>query len=159
MHSIGSKIGTGSFKTCKNSLICTRRITDQNITRINWRHCQIRLLRVIGIEKISLHTVIEVIVKSVLSTAVNMALGQPVNESSIYPTFPYYVAGPPELAVDGNFDTIYNHGSCSSTNSGPGGSNWFTVDLGQPYKLSHVAVTGSDGWSEFIVLGIAATIK
>ena len=62
-----------------------------------------------------------------------------------------------ELAVDGNFDTNYNHGSCSSTNSGS--SNWFTVDLGQPYKLSHVAVTGSYGWSEFIVHVISATIK
>ena len=81
---------------------------------------------------------------------INLALHQPTNESSVYPASTSYVAGPANLSVDGNFDPNYNHGSCSSTNDGGGGPNWFTVDLGQTYTLSHVAVTSSTGWGLLI---------
>ena len=58
-------------------------------------------------------------------SATNWALGRPAYQSSQYTS---YSAA---LAVDGNNDTAMAHMSCSDTNDGPGGENWWMVDLGR----------------------------
>ena len=61
MHSIASKIGTGSFKNVQEFTDLHGANIDQTNMRLKLRRCQIRLKRVIGIEKISFYTVVEVI--------------------------------------------------------------------------------------------------
>ncbi|KAM3932455.1 fucolectin-1-like [Leptodactylus fuscus] len=42
-------------------------------------------------------------------------------------------------AVDGNFNSIFSYGSCSSTDSDD--SAWWKVDLLEPHRISHVTIT------------------
>ena len=74
--------------------------------------------------------------------AVNLALNKPAYQSS---TSADSVAS---RSVDGNHNTdlIGGH-SCSNTNDLAGGPNWWVVDLGQPYHLSHVILTNRAGGS------------
>lgn len=70
----------------------------------------------------------------------NIALGRPSFQSSIWHD---YSSGSCQSgrAVDGNFDTDLTQGSCSQTNDGPSGENWWMVDLGQPVNVGSVVVT------------------
>ena len=69
-----------------------------------------------------------------LSTT-NWALGRPAYQSS---RFNSYSAG---LAVDGNNDTLMSNHSCTETNDGPGGENWWMVDLGRLISVAYVVLT------------------
>ncbi|XP_077147951.1 fucolectin-like isoform X1 [Ranitomeya variabilis] len=42
-------------------------------------------------------------------------------------------------AIDGNVDSLYNHGSCFATKSEP--SPWWRVDLLEAYRISHITIT------------------
>jgi hypothetical protein len=44
------------------------------------------------------------------------------------------------LAVDGNADSIFNHGSCMHTNEADE-SPWWAVDLGKRIKVQEVYLT------------------
>ncbi|XP_035682627.1 uncharacterized protein LOC118420028 [Branchiostoma floridae] len=71
---------------------------------------------------------------------VNVALGKPAFQTSQYkPTDP--ADGAASLAVDGNTDTNYHHGSCTHTVDSPGETNpsWW-VDLGQSYVIDRVLI-------------------
>ncbi|XP_035682628.1 fucolectin-like [Branchiostoma floridae] len=68
---------------------------------------------------------------------VNVALGKTAFQTSEYkPT-----EGNASLAVDGNTDTNYHHGSCTHTVDSPGETNasWW-VDLGQSYVIDRVLI-------------------
>ena len=73
---------------------------------------------------------------------VDLALGQPVNQSSTY-----LLSGssfPASLVVDGVVATEWRAGipyHCSSTNDPPRGPNWFMVDLGRITTILYVALT------------------
>ena len=69
-----------------------------------------------------------------LFVSVNLALGRPASQSS---TCNGCAAS---RSVDGNRNTNMWAGSCSNTNDGPGGPNWWMVDLGQPYRLNNVVM-------------------
>ena len=45
------------------------------------------------------------------------------------------------MSIDGNFDAVFSHKSCSATNDQGGDPNWWMVDLGQPYPIHHVVLT------------------
>lgn len=60
----------------------------------------------------------------------NIAVGRRASQSSTYGT------GRAELAVDGNTDGVYTHGSMTHTENGPG--EWWEVDLGQVYAVEKV---------------------
>ena len=52
------------------------------------------------------------------------------------------------MMVDGNYET--NIFSCSITGDGPGGPNWFMVDLGSAYTIEYVIVTNrGDMWRKY----------
>ncbi|XP_035696734.1 uncharacterized protein LOC118430131 [Branchiostoma floridae] len=62
----------------------------------------------------------------------NLALGQPAEQSiTVYGSFAH-------LAVDGNRDAVFYHGSCTHTLDGS--SNWWHVDLGTSYFVDEVVV-------------------
>ena len=71
---------------------------------------------------------------AMLSTT-NWALGRPAYQSS------QYLGYSAELAVDGNNDTTMLHNSCTETNDGPGGENWWMVDLGRLISVAYVVLT------------------
>ena len=55
---------------------------------------------------------------------------------------------PADLAVDGDYDTNVYHFHCAHNNDGPGGPNWFVVDLGIFFNIDRVAVTNRDSVGE-----------
>lgn len=69
-----------------------------------------------------------------MATAANVALGKPATQSSTFPGTSAYAA----LAVDGNTDGVYGHGSVTHTNfdSNP----WWQVDLGSSIAIDSIVV-------------------
>ncbi|XP_013415420.1 uncharacterized protein LOC106177245 [Lingula anatina] len=63
----------------------------------------------------------------------NLAKGKPANQSSTYHTCDA------RLAVDGNYDDVLSHGSCSNTNGGQG--QWWLVDLETTARVAGVIIT------------------
>lgn len=49
-----------------------------------------------------------------------------------------------DKAIDGNSDTNWNRGSCSSTNTE--NVPWWRLDLLRPYKINRVTVTVREDW-------------
>ena len=70
------------------------------------------------------------------AASVNLALHKPAYQSSLYQ--PLSNHGPPELAVDGNKDLNWFHGSC--THTGQELYPWWAVDLQQTYHISKVKI-------------------
>lgn len=75
----------------------------------------------------------------------NLALNKPAYQSSTYKRPGSGRAFPASLAVDGNRDTNFQHGSCSHTNHHDP-LPWLVVDLGHKYKINRVAVTNRGDW-------------
>ena len=73
--------------------------------------------------------------------SVNLALNQPAVQSSTYYDVNLQYSASASLSVDGNKDTNFYHKNCSATNDGPGGANWWVVDLGREYDIHHVVLT------------------
>ena len=67
----------------------------------------------------------------------NIALRQPTWQSSTIATFTS------DKAVDGNKDTVFENGYCSSTEDA---SPWLAVDLGKPTDVYGAAVTNRDSY-------------
>ncbi|XP_035682620.1 uncharacterized protein LOC118420023 [Branchiostoma floridae] len=72
---------------------------------------------------------------SIEQDGMNVALGKTAFQTSSRPD------GAASLAVDGNTDTHYHHGSCTHTKGFPGEANpsWW-VDLGQSYVIDRVVI-------------------
>eukprot|EP00058_Branchiostoma_floridae_P021681 XP_002607171.1 hypothetical protein BRAFLDRAFT_68034 [Branchiostoma floridae] len=67
---------------------------------------------------------------------VNVALGKPAFQTSLI----HHTSGIASLAVDGNTDTNYDHGSCTHTiDIGETNPSWW-VDLGQSYVIDRVLI-------------------
>ena len=75
-------------------------------------------------------------VHSILSAFVNLALHKPAYQSSLFQGLANH--GPPELAVDGNKDKNWYHGSCTHTDSEL--YPWWAVDLQHTYHISRVKI-------------------
>lgn len=65
----------------------------------------------------------------------NWAYGQPTWQSS------NYLGYNSSLAVDGNRDPIFNHGSCMHTSDTGDPTPWWAVDLGQLIIVQEVYLT------------------
>jgi len=44
------------------------------------------------------------------------------------------------LAIDGNYNSNFSTGTCSHTNGSAGGTSWWRVDLGQPFKVQKIMI-------------------
>ena len=71
----------------------------------------------------------------------NLALNKPAVQSTTWYDANLQYSASASLSVDGNKDSIFSHKSCSATNDGPGGANWWVVDLGREYDIHHVVLT------------------
>src|SRR6218665_2606452 len=85
---------------------------------------------------------IEMIFSTADSAEIKLNLiGRPANQSStlVHPDCinSKCVAS---LAIDGNYNSNFAAGRCSHTNDPAGGSSWWRVDLGQPFKVQRVMI-------------------
>ena len=69
---------------------------------------------------------------------VNVARGKKTFASSFY--WDITKCGP-QLAVDGNYNTLFSDYSCFNNNDGPGGPNWWAVDMRLLVFVDRVIVT------------------
>lgn len=93
------------------------------------------------------------------STVKNFVLHKKTIQSSTYTSPDPVMAGPPELAVDGNTDGDFFHGSCTHTNADK--PSWWAVDLGEERKVGRVRITNrGDAFAERLhdlVVGVTNT--
>ncbi|XP_073529896.1 fucolectin-4-like [Phyllobates terribilis] len=72
-------------------------------------------------------------------TLKNVALRGRATQSSLYYSIDYGYLFNAINAIDGNLNSFYKYGSCSSTNLED--SPWWRVDLLDPHKISYIAIT------------------
>ncbi|XP_072000072.1 fucolectin-1-like [Engystomops pustulosus] len=69
----------------------------------------------------------------------NVALRGRATQSSIFYNFDIGYLSSAINAIDGNTNSKFGFGSCSSTNNDD--SAWWRVDLLEPHKISHITIT------------------
>jgi len=82
----------------------------------------------------------------------NLALGRATFQSSTYP------GGDSSLAVNGNYDSAYDDGSCTHTDTQEG-NPWWAVDLGASYEVTTIFIYNREDCCSDRIAGVTMVVS